>query len=97
MINNKLTIILLALVFLCTSTVSKEANANIFSVIAKQLDNYLSITNKIRIGDHSYRVYDRYQKNCNENSLCNNKNRKYLKKFSKDEKNKIKINILGEN
>ena len=75
MISNKLTIVLLALVFLCTSSVSKEANANIFTIIAKQLDNYLSITNKIRIGHHSYRAYDRYQNNCSEYSLCNNKNR----------------------
>ena len=87
MINNKITIILLALVFLCTSTVSKEANANIFTIIAKQLDNYFSITNKMRIGHHGYRAYDRYQKNCNENSFCNNKNRKYLKKYSTYEKN----------
>ena len=77
MIINKLSycskIIFIALVFLSSSSICKEANANIFKSIIKMFDNI----NILRVGHHSYKAYDRYQNNCEKNSYkyssCKNK------------------------
>ncbi len=92
MINNKLSyfskIILIALVFLSSSSISKDANANIFKSIIKIFDNI----NISRVGYHGYRAYDRYKNNCEKysykHSSCKNK---YIKKRIYQTKFNIKI------
>ena len=72
--------IVAALVFLSLIIFHKEANANVFSVIVKQLDNIINAGNIGRISAHSYKIYDRHKKNeCQNNQFCNKKFRKEIK------------------
>jgi len=72
--------IVVALVFLSLIIFHRDAKANVFSVIVKQLDNILNAVNIGRISAHSYKFYDRHNKNeCQNNQLCNKKFRKEIK------------------
>ena len=69
--------IVAALVFFSLIIFHKEANANAFSIIIKQLDNIVDAGKIGRISTHSYKFYDRHKNNeCHENQLCNKKFRK---------------------
>ena len=77
--------IIATLVFLILIIFHRDANANVFSVIVKQLDNILNAGNIGRISAHSYKFYDRHKKNeCKKNQLCNKKFRKKIKPIPYD-------------
>ncbi len=69
--------IIAALVFLSLIIAHRDANANVFSVIIKQLDNIINAGNIGRISAHSYKIYER-----NKNNKC--KEHPWCKKFNKE-------------
>ena len=74
-----------ALVFVLTLTMPNYANANVFSVIVKQLDNIINAGNIGRISAHSYKIYERNKSNeCKEHPWCNKFNQEIkLKNYQK--------------
>ena len=75
--------IVAALVFLSLIIFHRDANANAFSIMIKQLYNIVDAVNIGRISTHSYKFYDRHKKNeCKKNQLCNKKFRKEIKSIS---------------
>ena len=92
MIKNKIEssfkVIIFILVFIPTSFISNYANANIFSIIVKNLDNIISTSNTIRIGERGYRIFDKLKDKCSENPYPNCSNQKKINKFPFDKKHK---------
>ncbi len=74
-----------ALVFVLTLNMSNYANANVFSVIVKQLDNIINAGNIGRISAHSYKIYERNKiSECKEHPWCNKFNKEIkLKNYQK--------------
>ena len=74
-----------ALVFVLTLNMPNYANANVLSVIVKQLDNIINAGNIGRISAHSYKIYERNKSiECKEHPWCNKFNKEIkLKNYQK--------------